>query len=453
MAPALWCNGGVSESTTRSMLTTSAQGVALRLERMVLVVTEGPEAGLERALTDQPVILGRSETADLVFRDPSVSREHLRLEPSGTGYRVVDLESRSGTFVEKVRVRDADLAPDQTVRLGSSAFVLRSRTDHLPVTPPRRESFAGVIGNSRALADLLSLVEKVAPLDLPLLLQGETGTGKELLARAIHRLGRDPEGPYQVVDCTQLSDPETARSELFGHVEGAYTGAGAARQGAFVAADGGTLFLDEIGELPAAIQSQLLRALQEGEVRPLGSTGTLRVRVRVVSASHRDLAARVAEGTFRADLFFRLSAVVLDVPPLRARGDDLFLLAREFLPAGISLADDAKDAMRAHAWPGNIRELAYVLRGAAAVSLDGILRARDLRIGSAPRTGWSREAGEIMRAQRERTASLTDAEIEVALDRCGGNRNRAARMLGIGRATLYRRLTVMRGGGEAEPEE
>ncbi len=278
-----------------------------------------------------------------------------------------------------------------------------------------------------------------------------------------------------MVDCTLLADETQAQSELFGHVRGAFTGAERDRAGAFRDAHRGTVFLDEIGELPAAVQAQLLRVLQEGEVRPLGSDQTHRVRVRVVAATHRDLRARVAEGRFRQDLFHRLAGMVLEIPPLRDRLEDLDALIGSFLPPGFQVESGAREALRGHRWPGNVRELRLTLERAAALCRDRRIRVEDLALDLAavpsasvrPGSGsWaspgagsgsmsSSEAGidastppevlgRVLETPRARLARITDQEILEAIARAEGNRERAADLLGISPASLYRRLRTIR---------
>ena len=413
----------------------------LELQSAVLVVVRGVDAAVEHELMGRPVVLGRARDADLSLRDPKVSRDHARLEPTSTGWRIRDLGSAGGTFVNGVRVESAELAAGQTIRVGDTELTLEPVARRLTAPPHPEHDFEGMVGDSPAMRELFGLVGRVAPLDLPVLLQGEPGTGKEGLARALHRRGASPGSPYEVVDCTLLASGEHLRSELFGHVKGAFSGADAARVGAFERAHGGTLFLDEIGELPPALQPQLLRVLQEGEVRPLGGSQARRVRVRVVAATNRDLPGMVRDGSFRADLFHRLAAVTLEVPPLRDRGEDLALLIRHLLPAGVAPDEDALRVLRAHPWPGNVRELGFVLQTAAALAEGGRLREADLRLARVPKTpAPARPALEGLVSDRRRVQQISDVEIREALAQEGGNRAAAARRLGMGRSTFFRRL-------------
>jgi len=228
-----------------------------------------------------------------------------------------------------------------------------------------------MIGSSAVMKDLFHQINKVAPTDASILVQGETGTGKELVARAIHTDSQRKDKPLICINCAAI--PETLiESELFGHEKGAFTGAASQRDGLIVSADGGTLFLDEIGELPLEAQARLLRVLQEGEVRPVGSTSTQKVDIRLIAATHRDLQDRCQSGLFREDLFFRLNVIKLSVPPLRERGDDIITLADSLIgrycesngKPTLHLSEDAKRLVLSYPWPGNVRELENTMQRA-----------------------------------------------------------------------------------------
>ena len=315
---------------------------------------------------------------------------------------------------------------------------------------------SGVIGTSPAFERVLRLVEKVAPTESTVLLTGETGTGKEVIADAIHELSPRAERPLIKVHCAAI--PATLlEAQLFGHVRGAFTGAVRDRTGFFGEASGGTLFLDEVGEIPLELQSRLLRVLQTGEVQRIGESRPRRVDVRIVAATHRDLELEVREGRFREDLFYRLHVIPIEIPPLRRRGDDVVLLARHFFARERErqhredlrgIADDALAALRAWDWPGNVRELENVIERAVALSDGPSITAEDLpdRLRAAAASG--RGAVEI-------TPDMTLREAErvlilAALERAGGNRKEAAARLGISQATLYRKLAQYGVGGRQD---
>ena len=290
------------------------------------------------------------------------------------------------------------------------------------------------IGRDKALLAAIARLRLAAATPLPVLVLGETGTGKELAARTVHAASARASGPWVALNCGAL--PEALiESELFGAARGAYTGALAARGGLVEAAEGGTLFLDEIGDAGAALQMKLLRLLDTGEFRRVGETRTRHAHVRIVAATHRDLARHAVRGRFRADLWYRLAAVEVTLPPLRARGDDVLLLARAFLArarAGAQLDAGAVAAVRAYGWPGNVRELAQAMAHGALFAQAAVgpehLPARVLR----PAVAGPGLQGELARIER--------ARIDRAIAEAGGNRSRAARRLGLSRQGLWRKL-------------
>jgi len=293
---------------------------------------------------------------------------------------------------------------------------------------------AALVGTSTAMQQLRARVARLVPTTVPVLIQGETGTGKELLARAIHFGGPRRHGPFVPVNCGALST-ELIDAELFGHERGAFTGAVGRRLGRAAEADGGTLFLDEIGELPPLLQCKLLRLLQEGEVQRVGADRPVTVDVRVVAATNRDLRQLVERGGFRADCYYRLSGVVVEVPPLRARDADVLELAdriaarvaADLARNGLGLTDDARTELARHPWPGNVRELENVVREAVLYAEGPAVTAGDVRGALRPRAGL-------------RPAIAGAPELVDCLRRCGGNLTRAARELGVSRPTLYKRL-------------
>jgi two-component system, NtrC family, response regulator AtoC len=312
--------------------------------------------------------------------------------------------------------------------------------------------FHGMVGRSALMRRLFDAIRQVAPLNGPVIVTGESGTGKELVARALHAESPRRDGPFVPVNCAAMP-AELMESELFGHARGAFTGATQQRPGLFVEADGGTLLLDEIGEMPPDTQAKLLRVLEDGCIRPLGADREVSVDVRLVAASNRDLEAEVAAGRFRKDLFFRLETFPLEVPPLRARGEDLDLLAAHFIARFAALgerqppalSDQALACLKAYDFPGNVRELANALERATAFCDGREIRPAHLpeRIRN-PRQATAREdavLGPLL--DGDELPSLETLErryIRLVLERTGGNKRQAAAVLGIGRRTLYRRL-------------
>ena len=332
--------------------------------RLRLTITEGAPSGRSFVSTAERLSIGSDAMNDVHVIDPTASRFHceLRIEPDGV--RVVDLESSNGTFIAGMRVRDAYVAGDALIRVGRTVLRLDFAGENSPLECSSQARFGSLLGRSAVMRSMFALLERVAPTNATVLLEGETGVGKGQAAESIHRASARRHGPFVVVDCGAMPAP-LLEAELYGHEKGAFTGAQTRRVGAFEAANGGTVFLDEIGDLPSELQPKLLRVLENRHVRRLGSNAYVPVDVRVVAATNRDLRTDVNAGRFRADLFFRLAVVKILLPPLRARPDDLPSLAAHILSQlgaspemSASLVTPAflQELTRA-SWPGNVREL------------------------------------------------------------------------------------------------
>jgi DNA-binding NtrC family response regulator len=338
--------------------------------RCQLVVIEGPDAGRAVPL-DAARTVGTSPGNDLVLTDDRVSGKHLSLTPDGPRFRLVDGGSTNGTWLEGARVHEVLLEPGATLKLGRSFLRVQPQARTLDLPPSSARRFGELVAESLAMREIFAVLELAARSDVTVLVTGETGTGKELVARALHDASARRNKPFVTVDCGAL--PESLlESELFGHVRGAFTGAITDRKGAFQRADGGTLFLDELGAVSPSVQSRLLRALEARTVKPVGADVERPVDVRVVAATPVELSTKVATGAFRSDLYYRLSVLSLELPPLRARREDLAPVVRELLrrrgfddslPAGPNL-----ERLLVHAWPGNVRELRNVIDRAVALS-------------------------------------------------------------------------------------
>ena len=305
-----------------------------------------------------------------------------------------------------------------------------------------KRSLRGLIGASPAMQFVFDTIEQVAPYDIPILITGDSGVGKELAASAIHYHSRRAAGPYFQLNCATLS-PELTSSELFGHRRGAFTGASADRRGFFEQADGGTLFLDEVGELSPDVQAKLLQVLQDGQVQRLGEERPRRVDVRVLAATNRRLQTEVAEGRFRADLYYRLAGATIHIPPLHERKEDIRLLAEHFLRQlgkeldrpSLSLGPDALEALIDRPWPGNARELQNVLRLAAIRAEDGVIDAVHLEEGHV-----SGRASRPVSTSSPTLAEIEQKAMDDALREAEGNVTEAAKRLGIDRTTLWRKM-------------
>jgi two-component system response regulator HydG len=411
-------------------------------------------AGIERLASGDPDIV----LTDLVLHDRS-GMEVLRAAKEGRPDReVVVISGRGGveaaveamksgatTYLRKPlrieEVREVVRKVAERQELGRTNADLRRRLDE-------RFGFRGLLGASPAMRTVFETMRNVAGTSATVLLLGESGTGKELVAQAIHQNGRRAAGPFLAINCAALSEG-VLESELFGHEKGSFTGAIRSHKGKFEAASGGTLFLDEVGDMPLSLQAKLLRVLEAREIYRVGSNQPVRVDVRLVAATHRDLAALIKEGRFREDLFFRINVVTLRLPPLRERREDLPLLADHFLREFAQVhgrevrgfAPAALDALRAHPWPGNVRELRNAVESMVVV-------ARGPEIGLEALPPSIRPAAPVASAAAspaEALAGLTlqqaeDIMIRAALDRHGGNRERAAKALGISERTLYRKI-------------
>jgi len=357
-------------------------GAVFVSHRLRLIVTDGPSKGLEREVAASRVLIGSGHGNDIVLDDSAVSRRHCEIVATEGGYVVRDLASKNGTFIDGIAVMEAPVPGGAHIRLGRSGIVFQPASKAERLEQSAADRLGDLVAASAAMRGVFDLVGKIAPTELSCIVIGETGTGKELIARAIHRLSDRSRASFVVVDCAALADP-LHEAELFGHERGAFTGADRARAGAFERAHGGTVFLDEIGELPPQMQKSLLRALEHREIKRLGAAEYIDVNVRVVTATHRDLTAMVRAGAFREDLFYRLAEIVIEVPPLRERRDDILPIAREILArAGAEQArrldEGASELLVEHAWPGNVRELRNVLRRASALTSSRVLGREDL---------------------------------------------------------------------------
>jgi DNA-binding NtrC family response regulator len=442
--------------TEATELSQRASQVDVATQRFALVVAEGVDRGASLDVdggSPGRALVGQSPTCALRLRDPQVSRRHAALEATTDGLRVVDLGSTNGTRINGVRIHDAYLRPGDLVEMGATVI----RVDHaspLPSPPLSRDiQFGRVYGGSVAMRRLYPLCAKLAASNLAVVIEGETGTGKELLAEALHDSGPRASGPFVVFDCTAVP-ANLLESALFGHERGAFTTAVASRAGVFEQADGGTLLIDEIGELDVALQPKLLRVLERGAVQRLGGDRWIEVDVRVLAATRRDLDREVQERRFRDDLYFRLAVARIELPPLREREGDIGLLARHFwrnLGDGVSeLPDSFLARLLLHPWPGNVRELRNAVARQVALGELALPAAAPKTTATAGTAHDFLE--EILAADlplphaKERVAlELERRYIERVLARHGGNISRAATASGIARRHFYTILARHKG--------
>src|SRR5512138_1167252 len=357
----------------------------LHLRRCMLQSVDDPTQ--EWVFDKEEIRIGSMDDNDVVISDDTVSRYHCRIAQEDTGYVLVDQRSTNGTFINKVRVREAFLKPGSIVSVGQSQLRFNALEEEVHIVPSRSDRCAGLIGGNARMREIYAIIEKIAPTATTVVIDGETGTGKEVVAQAIHSLSPRSRNDLVVFDCGAVP-PNLIESELFGHEKGSFTGAVMTRQGLFEQADGGTLFLDELGELPLDLQPKLLRALEQREVRRVGSTKASKVDVRIIAATNRNLEDEVRAGRFRQDLFYRLSVVRVFLPPLRERLEDIPILVKHFLkgqaynrlPDGglrvKGMSREAMDMLANYRWPGNVRELVNTIERAVSFADGETIEAR-----------------------------------------------------------------------------
>ena len=358
-----------------------------RLRKSKLVVTSGPDEGKEVEISKARCSGGRSIINDLVLTDKAVSGTHFEIIVRDDGYRLRDLKSRNGLFIGDLQIREVFLRPGVAFRVGQTLIQFQPTDDIVEIELSKKDRFDKVIGTSPSMREIFASLEKVSPSDLTVLITGETGTGKELIARGIHNASKRKKKPFVVLDCGSIPR-DLIESTLFGHEKGSFTGAVGQHNGCFEQADGGTIFLDEIGELDVSLQPKLLRVLEQREIKRVGGDKTLKVDVRVLAATNRDLRAEVNNGAFREDLYFRLSVVHVELPPLRERQEDVALIVQHFLRdvasrrgVTLSFGQDAMASLVSHSWPGNVRELRNVVERAGALADGPVITRQDLVFG------------------------------------------------------------------------
>jgi two-component system, NtrC family, response regulator GlrR len=406
------------------------------LNRRIYRLTVGRGKGaVVRDSIDDSITLGSHEGNGLVIADPTVSRFHARIELDLNGYLLSDLDSTNGTFVGDMMIRAAFLPLKARIRLGEVSVLFEVQRQEAALGLSQAERFGALLGRSTVMRRLFEQLEQMAAADSTVLIEGETGSGKDLVANEIHRHSPRSQGPFVVVDCGAL--PESLiEEELFGHERGAFTGASSARGGAFEEAHGGTLFLDEVAELSPAVQSKLLRALEARTVKRIGSSEWRRVDVRVIAATNQDLARRCNQRLFREDLYFRLAVLKVRVPPLRERPEDLALLVNAVLDEEgatdrMMLDERLLEALRARHWAGNVRELRNVVQRAVVLGPSALVDERD--DGNAAGVEEPYKVAKAHAVQEfERTYLLG------LLERAGGNVAKAARVAQVDPAWIFR---------------
>jgi DNA-binding NtrC family response regulator len=428
-APPEWDDEEVSP-TARAPSARSAAAEALRVE-----IVAGPDVGTALALRHGTYVVGKSHSCDLVLGDSEVSRRHLELRVEPFGVVVRDLESTNGSFHHGARFTEVMVGAGAVIAIGTTRLAFVRDAPPGPFPPSTVDHFGRMLGRSRPMRELFALLDRVSSNRASILIEAETGSGKELCAEAIHAAsGRA--GPFAICDLGGLPR-SLIESELFGHVRGAFTGATGDRVGAFESAHGGTLFLDEVGELEPELQPRLLRMLEENTVRRVGASAYRAVDVRVIAATNRDLVREVEAGSFRSDLFHRLAVLRVRIPPLRERKEDIAFLAEHLLrDSGRVLSSAALTLLEDHDWPGNVRELRNVIeRGLALTQPGDAIQPSHLGL-DAPRTPEA--IAPYHEAKQRLIDSWERAYVERVLAEANGNVSAASRRVGLGRAYLYR---------------
>ena len=438
------------------------RGPKLTLAGVDLAVVDGPDRGLRHRITSGKVRVGTGAGVEVKLSDPTVSRLHCEIDVLPRGVRVIDLGSTNGIVASGVRIRDAELLGGGTLTMGATVLRLDVGGEALQLDLSPLDRFGSVIGGSAEMRRIYAILDRVAPTDATVLIQGETGTGKEAVARAVHEASRRADGPFVAIDCGAIAE-SLVESELFGHVRGAFSGAVQERRGLFEEADKGTLFLDEIGELPLSLQPKLLRALELREVRRVGSNTARKVDVRLLAATNRPLAQAVNEGTFREDLYYRLAVIEVGLPPLRARREDIPMLASQFY----RIVSGSTEALPAHfvstllsrAWPGNVRELRNFVERAVALGWREQVAALPANARGGPEAPPALEAlvpeGPLKEARARWTEHFELLYLRALLKRAHGNVTRAAELAQINRRSLQRMMVDhgIRSGDEGRPGE
>lgn len=446
-----------------SVITTGHAPRQLHLRSIRLRVMDGKDAGLTTEFESDVVRIGSADGSDLQLTDDTVSRKHAEIVRDRHGYLLRDLGSTNGTFVGSVRVREVYLGEARNFRVGKTEIQFTPADEVVDIVPANETQFEGMVGVSISMREVFSVVERVAPTELTVLITGETGTGKELVSRAIHARSRRSKGPFVVFDCGAVPK-NLIESELFGHERGAFTGAVAPRAGVFEQANGGTIFIDELGELPLELQPALLRVLEQREVRRVGDRRVRPVDVRVVAATNREMREHVEQGLFRSDLYYRLAVVELSLPPLRDRREDFPMLVEHLLRTAPfehkvrRLAPEASELFSQYNWPGNIRELRNVVLRAIpfcdgdSIELSALPEAfrqpeehtppgAPIRQGAATGVAMPKPGELSLREARDKIIDAFERQyLEDLLESCDGNLSKAARVAGVDRKTIARML-------------
>jgi transcriptional regulator with PAS, ATPase and Fis domain len=406
-----------------------------------ITVTDGPDRGLTFETANHPVRIGTAADNDIVLNDPTVSRRHCAIVPTAEGFRVSDEGSTNGVLLGRVRIFQAVVTGSSELRIGESTLTVVPLLERVEREQATTNQFGDLLGASPLMRELFADLARIASADVTVLIEGETGTGKELVAESIHRESQRADKPLVVFDCSAVT-PTLVESELFGHERGAFTGAVQSRAGVFEQADRGTIFLDELGELPKDLQPKLLRVLEKREIRRIGGQRAIPIDVRVISATNRKLSVEVARGNFRQDLFFRLAGAQVLVPPLRDRMEDLPMLVENFLRRAVpprspsEISAQVWDMFLAHRWPGNVRELRNAVDRLMVTPNRALVQLEPSAEGSPG--GVEVNLVPLRVARRDASEEFERRYLQALFARTGGNVTRAAAIAEVSRQMIQK---------------
>ncbi len=443
--------GSKANAANTITLPSSPEGDSIRIRKTKLLIISGPLQGEEFIINKEAFTIGSGKQNDLSINDSTISKRHCEIKAEENGYSITDLDSTNGTFVQGLRISSAYLNPGSEFQLGKTHIVFCPLMEEREIPLSSCEAFGGMLGRSTAMRRVFHIAETYSPTDATIMITGETGTGKEIMAEEIHKHSRRNKRPFIVIDCAAMAK-DLIESELFGHVKGAFTGANADREGAFEHADGGTVFLDEIGDLAPELQPKLLRVLEKREIRRVGDNRVKKINVRIICATNRRLDEEVNAGRFREDLYYRLSVVRIELPPLRRRKEDIALIAKRFItdlngPLAMKQVlnfESTIEILKRHDWPGNVRELRNLIEVAFLAAKPPVDLSAFLGLGRFIPAAM-KEDDEIFHADRPFKDAKNDLideferkYVKDLLERNGNNVSQSARAAGIERAYLQR---------------
>jgi len=388
-------------------------------------------------------VFGSDKNCNVVINDDYVSTRHFEIKYEGRDFVICDLDSSNGTYLNGKKIKHAKLGRCGTIVAGGTSLNYNTGKEIETIGPSAETSLGPIVGSSKQMRELFTLLVKISASKVPACIVGESGTGKELIARYLHENGIRRKKPFIAVNCGAIP-ASLIESEFFGHEKGAFTGASSQYRGYFEQADGGTLFLDEIGEMPKELQTRLLRVLETKTIKRVGGSSEIGIDTRIICATNRDLPAMVKKGEFRGDLFFRLYVLPIKIVPLRERREDIKMLAEYFLQmmkpedAHKDFTDEALAKLQAHTWPGNVRELKNVVQRALIASHNRNVDAEHIVISYD-----HEEARQPFDMQGRKKAAVVEA-----IKQSGGNASAAAKSLGIARSTLYTMMKRFNCGNE-----